>query len=243
MRRAPYDPNSFTSYMTRREGIAVLVYLPLHLWLIPIALLSLPQTESLSTLAVNVVVYTCGTLYMLLFAGRFLRRDFDPLCDHLVYCIIQIALCYCMMLACNMVLNSIFLALVPDDTVNPNNSAVMELAELEYGKTAALAIFLAPLVEEPIFRGAIFGFLRRKSRVLGYAVSMLLFAVYHVWGYAFSEPIYWLYMLQYLPVSWLLCRCYERCNSIWGSIFLHMTVNAISISALSALADLMARCV
>ena len=243
MRRAPYDPNSFSSYMTRREGIAVLVYLPLHLWLIPIALLSLPQTASLSTLAVNIVVYTSGTLYMLLFAGRFLRRDFDPLCDHPVYCIIQIALCYCMMLACNMVLNSIFLALVPDDTVNPNNSAVMELAELEYGKTAALAIFLAPLVEEPIFRGAIFGFLRRKSRVLGYAVSMLLFAVYHVWGYAFSEPIYWLYMLQYLPVSWLLCRCYERCNSIWGSIFLHMTVNAISIYALSALADLMARCV
>ena len=179
---------------------------------------------------------------MLLFAGGFLRRDFDPLCDHPVYCIIQIALCYCMMLACNMILNSVFLALIPSDTVNPNNAAVMDLAELEYGKTAALAIFLAPLVEEPIFRGAVFGFLRRRSRLLGYAVSMLLFSVYHVWGYAFSDPIYWLYALQYLPVSWLLCRCYERCNSIWGSIFLHMTINAISIYALSALADLMARC-
>ena len=243
MKRAPYDPNSFTSRMTPQEGIAVLVYLPLHLWLIPLLLYSLPETADLSTLAVNVVVYTSGTLYMLLFAGRFLRRDFDPLCDHPVYCIIQIALCYCMMLACNIILNSVFLALIPGDTVNPNNSAVMELAELEYGKTAALAIFLAPLVEEPIFRGAIFGFLRRRSRLLGYAVSMLLFSLYHVWGYAFSEPIYWLYALQYLPVSWLLCRCYERCNSIWGSIFLHMTINAISIYALSTLADLMARCV
>ena len=242
MKRSSYDPNSFTSHMTRGEGIAALVYLPLHLWLIPTALFSLPQTSSMSTLYINVTVYIIGALYMLLFAGRFLRRDFDPLWEHPFYCLFQVALCYVMMIACNMILNSVFLALVPPDTANPNNSAVMELAELEYGKTAALAVFFAPLVEEPVFRGAIFGFLRRRSRLLGYAVSMVLFALYHVWGYAFSEPVYWLYALQYLPVSWLLCRCYERCNSIWGSIFLHMTINAISISALSALEEVMARC-
>ena len=239
MKRAPYDPNSFTSQMAPREGIAVLMYLPLHLWLIPLLLYSLPETASLSTLAVNVVVYTSGTLFMLLFAGGFLRRDFDPLCDHPVYCIIQIALCYCMMLACNMILNSVFLALIPSDTVNPNNAAVMDLAELEYGKTAALAIFLAPLVEEPIFRGAVFGFLRRRSRLLGYAVSMLLFSVYHVWGYAFSDPIYWLYALQYLPVTFLLCRIYERTDSIWGSILFHMLINFIALHALTFLEKLL----
>ena len=64
MKRAPYDPNSFTSQMAPREGIAVLMYLPLHLWLIPLLLYSLPETASLSTLAVNVVVYTSGTLFI-----------------------------------------------------------------------------------------------------------------------------------------------------------------------------------
>ena len=68
---------------------------------------------------------------------------------------------------------------------------------------------------------------------------MLLFGLYHVWGYAFADPIYWLYLLQYLPVSWLLCRCYERCNSSWGSIFLHMTLNAVSLSAMNALSEIL----
>ena len=57
--------------------------------------------------------------------------------------------------------------------------------------------------------------------------------------FALQDPVYWVYLLQYLPVSWLLCRCYERCNSIWGSIFFHMTVNAVSISALNALSELL----
>ena len=140
------------------------------------------------------------------------------------------------MIAFNLLLSSLLMLLLPSESTNPNNAAVMEMAGSEYGKTAALAIFLAPMVEEPIFRGAVFSLLREKSRVLAYVVSMLLFSVYHVWGYALREPIYWLYLLQYLPVSWLLCRCYERCDSIWGSIFLHMTINAVSLSALNALA-------
>ena len=88
-------------------------------------------------------------------------------------------------------------------------------------------------------RNALHGGLRRKNRTLAYLVSMLLFSLYHVWGYAMIDPTNWVYLLQYLPVSWLLCRCYERCNSIWGRIFFHMSVNAVSISALNALSELL----
>ena len=238
MKRELYDPNSFTSRMTLRETAAVLLYLPLHVWLFPWLLYSLPQTAGLPELAVNVVVYTCGAVYMLVFAGRWLRRDFDPICDSPGYCLLQILVCYGMMMAFNMMLSAVLLLILPTELANPNNSAIMELAETGFGKTAALAIFLAPLVEEPIFRGGIFGLLRSRNRVAAYAASMLLFALYHVWGFALSDPIYWVYLLQYLPVSWLLCRCYERFNSIWGSIFLHMMINAVSISALNALAEL-----
>ena len=239
MREQPYDPIGFTSRMTRGETIAALLYLPLHVWLLPRLLYSLPETAGLTDLTVNVAVYVFGTVYMLALLGRFFRREFDPLCDHFGYCILQVLICYGMMLAFNLLLSGILTLVLPADSVNPNNDAVMEMAGVEFGKTAALAIFLAPLVEEPVFRGAIFGSLREKNRILAYAASMLLFALYHVWGYALSDPIYWLYLLQYLPVSWLLCRCYERCNSIWGSIFFHMMVNAVSISALNALKELL----
>jgi membrane protease YdiL (CAAX protease family) len=46
-------------------------------------------------------------------------------------------------------------------------------------------------------------------------------------------------MVQYIPVSILLCYVYERCNTVWGSIFFHMLVNYISINALKALEALL----
>ena len=238
MRRSGFDPSGFTSRMTRGEMIAALVYLPLHVWLLPLLLFRLPATSGFSELQVNLTVYSVGAVYMVLVERRFLRRDFDPLCDFLFYCLIQILICYGLMIAFNMILNSILLLILPTESSNPNNSAVMEMAGIEYGKTAALAVFMAPLVEEPIFRGAVFGGLRERSRPLAYGVSMVLFSIYHVWGYALQDPFYWLFLLQYMPVSWLLCRCYERCNSIWGCIFFHMLVNAVSLSALNALSGL-----
>ena len=233
-KKAPV-PQEFTSRMSKWELIAALLYLPLHVWLLPRLLTMIPATAELSDLNVNMLVYGIGTGYMLLVLGGFFRREFDPLCDYPMYCVFQIVLSYGMMLAFNMLLGLAMTLILPADQANPNNAAVMELAGEEFGKTAAIAVFLAPLVEEPIFRGGVFGLIRRTNRIAAYAVSMLLFALYHVWGYALQDPFYWVYLLQYLPVSWLLCRCYERCNSIWGSIFLHMMINGISIKVLSSL--------
>ena len=228
----------FSSCMTRSETIAVLLYLPIHLGLLPLLLLRLPETASLSELQINTIIYTAGTLWMLLFAGRFLRRDFDPLCDHPAYCLLQVLLGYGMMLAFNMLIAAFFQFLLPE-AGNPNNAAWAGEMESELGKTAALAVFLAPLVEEPIFRGGIFSLFYKRNRGLAYAVSMLLFSLYHVWAYAILDPRNWVYLLQYLPASWVLCRCYERCNSIWGSIFLHMSINGISVLAISAVQGMM----
>lgn len=96
---------------------------------------------------------------------------------------------------------------------------------------AAAATFLAPIVEELLFRAGVFGLIRRRNRVLAYAVSMLLFALYHIWGYIAADPVYLIYLLQYLPAAWALCYCYERTNSVWGCIFLHMLVNGVAMNA------------
>ena len=113
---------------------------------------------------------------------------------------------------------------------------LMQLARQEKLRIGFFTVVMAPIAEELMFRGAVFGGLRPYGRTLAYAVSMLLFSVYHVWGYALQDPVYWIYLLQYLPVSWLLCRCYERCDSIWGSILFHALVNAVSVRVLTALA-------
>ena len=60
-----------------------------------------------------------------------------------------------------------------------------------------------------------------------------------LWIVSFIPLVVTAVLLQYLPVSWLLCRCYERCNSIWGSIFFHMLVNGVAVSTISFLQEMM----
>lgn len=237
----------FTSRMTRTEAFAALVYLPIHIWLLPLLVDRLLGGQY-SAAELNFICYAAGVLYIMVCLWHFLRREFDSLCDNLLFIALEIAICYGMMLACNLILNGVMAAIGSlisggdgADFIagNPNNAAVVDMSAADMGMTSALAVFLAPILEEPIFRGGIFGVLRRRSRLLAYLVSSLLFSVYHVWSYALLDPLAWLYLLQYLPVSFLLCRCYERSNSMWASIFLHMLINFISLRMLSMLQELM----
>ena len=234
----------FTSTMTARERIFALIWFPMHLFLIPRLAMLLLDRGILSDSQANLLVYGIGAVYILLTCFGFLRRDFDPLCDEPLYCIAQIALCYCMMMAFNLCASGILSGIETlvghsSEASNLNNEAILDLAKTDLSSITAMAVFLAPLTEEVLFRGAVFGGIRKKNRIAAYAVSMLLFAVYHIWGYAMEDPSYWLYMLQYLPAAFLLCRCYERTNSIWCSIFFHMLVNHISMKMLMLLEELL----
>ena len=147
-------------------------------------------------------------------------------------------LCYGAMLLFNMAVSGLLLTFL-GDAQNPNNSAVVEMAQVSGGPVAAMAVFLAPLVEEMMFRGAIFGALRHKNRALAYIVGIVLFSVYHIWGYALNDPMAWIFVVQYIPVSYLLCRVYERTDTIWGSLGFHMLVNFVALNALTALERLL----
>ena len=97
--------------------------------------------------------------------------------------------------------------------------------------TLLIVIFLAPFVEEVLFRGLVFGNLRRKSAAVGYVVSCLLFALLHVWQFAVvnRDVTYFLLMLQYLVPGLVLAWAYDRAGNLWGPILIHMCVNALSI--------------
>ncbi len=233
----------FTSHPTKWEAFAAIIYMPVHLGLLPLIMRILLLQGHVDSVNANFICYAVGTAYMLLTLGRFLRREFDPLCSAPFNVASEIALSYLLMLCFNMGVNLILGALsgagLEAALDNPNNQAVFALADENFGKISAMTIFLAPIVEELMFRGGVFGVLRRYNRRAAYIASMLLFSVYHVWSYAIHEPAAWIYVIQYLPISWLLCRCYERCNTIWASIFLHMLINGISMQALQMLGEML----
>ena len=233
------NPVEFTSRLTKKETAAVLAWLPVHLWLLPLLLQQLMNRGAMDDVAANVICYTLGVLYMLGLLFPFLRRDFDPLCDRPGYCLLGILGNYGLMYLCNLVIAGLMTVVLGQSGENPNNAGLMEMAGRSWNQMSAMAVFMAPIVEECLFRAGIFGTLRHYKRWAAYLVATLAFSFYHVWSYALVDPIYWLYFIQYVPVSLLLCRVYERTNSIWGSIFFHMLVNYIAMNALKALEALL----
>ena len=97
--------------------------------------------------------------------------------------------------------------------------------------TLLIVIFLAPFVEEVLFRGYVFGMFRGHSRILAWGVSCLLFAFLHVWQFTTGPWTLWtaVLLVQYLVPGLVLAWTYERCGSLWGPILLHMAVNALSV--------------
>lgn len=228
MKNAP----EFTSRMSRGETAAALIYLPIHAAILPIVLVLL-LIGRMDTADINFIAYAIGFVYMLLFEWKFLRREFNSLCDRPLDCFVQVLICYGLMLGLGLCVNSLMLLLGFDS--NPNNTAVIDIAEVKMGATTALAVFLAPMVEELIFRGGLFSLLRRYNRLLAYVVNILIFGLYHIWSSVIDSPINLIYIIQYIPATYALCRCYERTNTIWGSILLHMLYNGMAIKMLELL--------
>lgn len=229
----------FTSRLSRGETAAALLYLPVHILLLPLALAFASPYLGLDEVDLNFLCYVIGSAYMLLLLFRFLRRDFDPLWDRPFYCLVEILANYGLMYLCNLAVAGLFMLIPSAGSDNLNNSLLMDMAGMAWGKVSAMAIFLAPIVEECLFRAGIFGTLRRYNRWAAYAASVLAFSLYHVWSFAIADSSYWIFIIQYIPVSILLCRVYERTNSIWSSIFFHMLINWISMNALKMLESLL----
>lgn len=94
-----------------------------------------------------------------------------------------------------------------------------------------LAVVVAPVTEELIFRGCLYGILRGAcGRTVGILISALLFAAIH--GHVPS-----LGGLFLLAVG--LALVYERCGSLWAPISMHAAFNAITIAAVILWPDLL----
>ena len=119
--------------------------------------------------------------------------------------------------------------LLPWPLEDPNPVSWAEQYAYSPAATVLIVVILVPIVEEVLFRGLLFGSLRKRNRTTAWIASVVLFAVYSVWTFAVAcgDARYLILTLQYLPMSLALTWCYDRGGSIWSPILLHAIFHAI----------------
>lgn len=89
-------------------------------------------------------------------------------------------------------------------------------------------LIAAPLIEEFLFRGILQSYLRTKvGKILAIFSSALLFALFH---FSFSQKAANIPLIASLfTFATYLGFSYEKTRSLWTSIVLHVTFNAVSV--------------
>ena len=114
---------------------------------------------------------------------------------------------------------------------NVNDDSVAALRQGNLALTAVMTMALAPVSEECLFRGLIFGCARKHSRWAAYAISAAAFGALHVMGYVGSVGAVQLLLCfaQYLPAGLVLAAAMEKTDSIVTAMCIHAIINAVSM--------------
>lgn len=212
------------------ERVIGILYIPIHSWLL-LELFSLVifYTDwKIDYATLNLIYYAFSALFLLLAMNRYWRATIRDFTHAPLRTLQAVILGYAAYWVLNYAVN-IVMSLFMSSITNPNTAAVNQTITLNQDMMLVVMILLAPIAEETMFRGALFGTIRQKSRVLAYIVSALLFAVYHLWSYMFEGgPSVLIYALQYIPAGLALAWSYEWSGSLVAPVVMHALVNLIA---------------
>ena len=218
--------------LTRREQFRGLIFFALYFLVFPVLKMwvewffdhffGLYLSEAMSS-----VVYYCimGVLTVLVF-GSFLKNSLAILLDFLP----ENLLAFATGLVGAGVLH-VLMNFLPWPVENPNTITWAEQYAYSPAATVVIVVILMPLIDEVLFRGLLFGSLRRYSRPLAWTASVLLFMLYSVWTFAvaYGDARYLVLACQYLPMALALTWCYDRGGSIWSAVTLHVVIDAFTL--------------
>lgn len=224
-----------TSYMSAGEQIAGVIFFILYLIVLPFAtgplfnaaenLLAVHLSETVR----NMIYYYVLFAVTLVIFHQFIARTTRYLLDNLGGACRAVLLGLIGLYGLNELVYRLSNLVIANRT-NLNDTTISAQIQDAPRVTLLIIIFLAPFVEEVLFRGLVFGNLKHKSRVVAYLFSCLLFALLHVWQFAVvrQDVTYFLLMIQYLVPGAVLAWAYESSGTLWASVALHAAANALS---------------
>lgn len=222
--------------LSTAEKVAGFCYLPFYVVLLALILEYCSQLFglNLSMLQINICYFVINCVVVWIIFHNFLVRSFRAI--HFWELIQALILGFVLYYVGNF-LYSLILGWLGLSVTSYNDQTVMELAAQSRIAMVICGVILAPMIEETLVRGLLFGVIHRHSRIAAYIVTILFFAAIHVWQYAllYDWKSVLLAALQYVPAGIALGWTYEKSNTIWAPILLHMVINAISFGIMSFL--------
>ncbi len=181
----------------------------------------------------NAVFFLCNFVITALVFRHFLTRNLTLAAGNLLRSLKAMLMGFCIYWLLQIGLDFVGQLLAGSAEI-PNDDTITSIAGENYRIMWAGAVLLAPMVEETLVRGLVFGTVRRWNRAAAYAAGAAVFAAMHILGYLGQMDALTLCynILVYGLPSIALCACYEYAGNIWASIGLHMMINALGMSAM-----------
>ena len=225
-----------TSYMTPGEQIGGVVFLMIYLVVLPFATDPLFRfvggllDTTISATVQNMIYYYVLFAVTLIMFHKFIGRTSRNFADNLGVACRSVLIGLVGLYGLNELVYRLS-NLVVSNRTNLNDTTISAQIQDAPRVTLLIIVFLAPFVEEVLFRGLVFGNLKQKSRVVAYLASCFLFALIHVWQFAVvnQDITYFLLMVQYLVPGIILAWVYERSGTLWTSVILHAVTNALAV--------------
>lgn len=219
--------------LTKGEIIAGWCYLPFYLVLLSALIqfafqwLSLPLSE----LTLNIIYFAVNLAAVLIIFHRFLRQRFF---GGSFWLFVQTLILSLVLYYVSVQLVNLAVKLLGGTITLYNNETVSALVSKNEQIMLFVTIILAPVIEETLIRGLVFGSIHKTSRITAYVLSCFIFTLMHTWQYFGVHPFasVLLSCLPYIPASIALAWCYEKSGTIWASITLHALINAVSAGVL-----------
>lgn len=225
--------------LKKGEVIGGLIYFPFYLLLTSLilmvifGLLGVDVTSDSGLYKLNVAYFAVNFLAITLIFRRFLLEQLKVSARRSGKLVLMAFAAVCIIYVGMMAVSRLMalLELLGIDVSNGNNDTITAMAGGHFWPMLLMTVVLAPVTEECLFRGLIFGSLYRRSPFWAYAVSMAAFSAVHVVNFAFSQPILTTVVcfLQYLPAGFALAFAYRKSGTIWSAILAHATNNLISM--------------
>ncbi|MEG0314762.1 MAG: type II CAAX endopeptidase family protein [Erysipelotrichaceae bacterium] len=138
--------------------------------------------------------------------------------------------CYGLVLLVGFIV-SIFISLFVGVELSNNQELIKQSFSINPLMIVFSTLVFAPIVEEIVFRGCIFAYLRNKHSFMYSAIfSSLMFGLVHVMASIGIGDFYDLiHILSYAAMGYCFSLAYEKTDSIYGGMAVHLLNNAFAL--------------